>query len=153
MSQVKNKAIDLRNRKYSVEEFSEKFGTNPPQQGKHSRRLAIKCAMVEKSKSNPGYYKYMITISEKDGTIHKEPAYGRDMQSALSRLIRKERTFKIEKKFNTATIFLMWGVIMGWPLLILRGEMSPQHLLFSFATIGIIGVGIIWNYNYIHRGE
>ncbi len=90
---IKNKAIDLRNKKYSAKEFREKFGTSLPQQGKHSRRLAVKCTMVEKSKSNPGYYKYMITISEKDGTIHKEPAYGRDMQSALSRLIMKERTF------------------------------------------------------------
>jgi hypothetical protein len=75
------------------------------------------------------------------------------MQSALSRLIIKERTSKIEKKFNTFTIFLIWGVIMGWPLLILKGEMSPLHLLISFATIGLIGIGLILNHNYIHKGE
>ena len=54
------------------------------------RRRAIECKFVEKSKSSPGYLKYEITICEKDGTIHKEPAYGVDMQSAISRLLNKE---------------------------------------------------------------
>ena len=103
MSKMKNKAIDLRNRKYSDREFSEKFGIKPLKI-KSNRRRAIDCTMVEVSKTNPGYYKYVVTILEKDGKTYKEPAYGRDMQSALSRLIRKERTFKIEKKFNTVTV-------------------------------------------------
>ena len=34
----------------------------------------------------------MITIAEMDGTIHKQPAYGTDMQSALSRLLKQELT-------------------------------------------------------------
>mgnify|MGYP003146363592 CR=1 FL=1 len=117
------------------------------------RRRAIDCTMVKASSSNPNYFKYIVTILEGNGETYKEPVYGKDMQSALSRLIIKERTSKIEKKFNTLTIFLIWGVIMGWPLLILKGEMSPLHLLISFATIGIIGAGIIWNHNYIHKGE
>ena len=151
---MKDKAIDLRNRKYSDKEFSEKFGMKlMSAKIKSNRRRAIDCTMVESSKINPNYFKYIVTILEKDGKTYKEPAYGRDMQSALSRLIRKERTFKIEKNFNTTTIFLIWGVIMGWPLLILKGEMSPLHLLVSFATIGIIGVGLILNHNYIHKGE
>ncbi len=50
---IKNKAIDLRNKKYSAKEFREKFGTSLPQQGKHSRRLAVKCTMVEKKQVKP----------------------------------------------------------------------------------------------------
>ena len=46
---------------------------------KFKRRRAIECKFVEKSKTSPGYLKYEITICEKDGTIHKEPAYGVDM--------------------------------------------------------------------------
>ena len=53
---------------------------------KYSRRRAIDCKIVGKSRSNPGYCKYMITIAELDGTVHKQPAYGKDMQGALSRL-------------------------------------------------------------------
>ena len=59
---------------------------------KYTKRRAIECKIVGRSKSNPGYCKYMVTIAEMDGTVHKQPAYGKDMQGALSRLINKERT-------------------------------------------------------------
>ena len=54
---------------------------------KFKRRRAVKCEFVEKSKTSPGYLKYEVTICEKDGTIHKQPAYGVDMQSAIARLV------------------------------------------------------------------
>ena len=40
---------------------------------KFSRRRALECKFVEKSKKNPGYLKYEVTIGEKDGTVHTEP--------------------------------------------------------------------------------
>ena len=85
------------------------------------RRRAIECKFVEKSKSSPGYLKYEITICEKDGTIHKEPAYGVDMQSAISRLLNKERTVMVEKKLhkNPFLLFIAWVVLMVWPVLLL----------------------------------
>ena len=76
---------------------------------KYTKRRAIECKIVEKSKSNPGYIKYMVTIAEMDGTIHKQPAYGKDMQDALSRLINTERTLKIEKKLEKSPLlFFRW---------------------------------------------
>jgi len=73
------------------------------------RRRAIKCKFIEKSKSSPGYLKYEVTICEKDGTKHKQPAYGIDMQSAISRLVNQERTVKVEKKIynNPFAVFLL----------------------------------------------
>ena len=65
---------------------------------KFKRRRAIDCKFVEKSKTSPGYLKYEVTICEKDGTIHTEPAYGIDMQSAIARLVNQERTVSVEKK-------------------------------------------------------
>jgi len=84
---------------------------------KFNRRRALECKLVEKSKSNPGYLKYMVTIGEKDGTIHNQPAYGKDMQGALNRLLKKELTVKIERKLetNVGLIFLSWLVLMGAP--------------------------------------
>ena len=35
---------------------------------KFNRRRALECKFVEKSKKNPGYLKYTVTIGEKDGT-------------------------------------------------------------------------------------
>ena len=64
---------------------------------KYTKRRAIECKILGQSKSNPGYCKYMVTIAEMDGTIHKQPAYGKDMQGALSRLIIKKGLVRLNK--------------------------------------------------------
>jgi len=122
---------------------------------KYTRRRAIDCKLVERSKNNPGYCKYMITIAELDGTIHKQPAYGKDMQGALSRLMNTERTVKVEKKLenNTGIIFLSWLLIMGVPAIFWGGQNTPWMLVYTMGTIILVmGLAAIW-YNYIKRGE
>ena len=64
---------------------------------KSNRRKAIDCQLIEESKSNPGYFKYMVTIQESDGTINKQPAYGIDMQDAMKRLVRSENAEMVVK--------------------------------------------------------
>tara|TARA_R110002051_G_C8560995_1_gene474179 strand:- start:386 stop:784 length:399 start_codon:yes stop_codon:yes gene_type:complete len=117
------------------------------------RRRAIDCTMVEASQSNPNYFKYIVTILEGDGKTYKEPVYGKDMQSALSRLINKEITTKISNKMNTGVVLVLWLAIMCWPSLILQSEDSPLHLLLSFGVVGVSFAALVWWFNYIHRGE
>ena len=119
------------------------------------RRRAVDCKFVGKSKSNPGYLKYEITICEKDGTCHKQPAYGIDMQDAIGRLINKERTYKVEKNIQNYPfiVFLLWVAVMSWPALFGVASDTPHMLLYSFGgIIGLIGIGAWW-YHYIHKGE
>jgi len=119
---------------------------------KYNRRRALNCTLVEKSISHPEYFKYDVTIGEKDGTVHTEPAYGKDMQDALSRLINKERTVKVEKKIenNVLWILLIWAAIMGWPTLITDGG-SPMYILYMFiSVITMFGLAALW-YNYINK--
>lgn len=122
---------------------------------KFNRRRALECRLVEKSKNNPGYLKYMVTIGEKDGTKHTQPVYGVDMQDALSRLINKERTLKIEKKItgNPFLFFLGWMVVMGWPALISDVSNSPWFIVYGF--VGVIGLifAASWWWSYVHKGE
>lgn len=59
------------------------------------RRMAIKAEWERDSNSAPGFNKYFITIREVDGTVNRVPAYGRDMQDALSRLVKTERAEKL----------------------------------------------------------
>jgi hypothetical protein len=122
---------------------------------KYTRRRAIECKLVERSKSNPGYCKYMITIAELDGTVHKQPAYGKDMQGALSRLMNTERTVKVERKLenNTGLIFFAWLVIMGGPAIFFGTQNTPWVLVWTMGTIiGLMLVAGLW-YNYIRKGE
>ena len=117
------------------------------------RRRAIDCKFVEKSKTSPGYLKYEVTICEKDGTIHKQPAYGVDMQSAIARLVNQERTVKVEKQFhkNPFLLFIAWVVLMIWPILVGIASDSPHMLLYSFTGIAILTmIGGLW-YNYIDK--
>ena len=121
---------------------------------KYTRRRAVDCKLIERSKSNPGYCKYMITIAEMDGTIHKQPAYGKDMQGALSRLLNKELTVKVERKLETSTgfIFLAWLLVMGTPVMFIDTR-SPWFLAYVFGIVSIlVGVTATW-YNYIKKGD
>ena len=120
---------------------------------KYKRRRAIKCELVERSKNNPGYCKYMITIAELDGTVHKQPAYGKDMQGALSRLMNTERTVKIERKLetNTGLVFLSWLLLMGTSAIFLGTMNTPWMLVYTFGTIILVMiVAALW-YNYINK--
>ena len=97
----------------------------------------------------------MITIAELDGTVHKHPAYGKDMQGALSRLMNTERTVKVERKLenNTGLIFLSWLVIMGGPAIFFGTQNTPWMLVWTMGTIiGLMLVAGLW-YNYIRKGE
>ena len=122
-------------------------------QHKFNRRRALECKLVEKSKNNPVYLKYMVTIGEKDGTKHTQPVYGKDMQDALSRLINKERTVKVERKLesNTGLIFLSWLAFMTIPAMIFGTQNTPWMLAYTFGTIiMIMVVAALW-YNYINK--
>jgi|TARA_R110000796_G_scaffold185286_2_gene301840 hypothetical protein len=121
---------------------------------KYTKRRAIDCKLIRKSKSNPGYCKYLVTIAEMDGTIHKQPVYGKDMQGALSRLINKELTVKVERKLenNTGIIFLMWLMVMGTPAFF-ADHTSPWFLVYTFGSIAILAGIAGWWYTYIKKGD
>ena len=121
---------------------------------KFDRRRALDCKLIKKSDTYKGYYKYEVTIGEKDGTIHKQPAYGKDMQGALSRLLNKERTVKVERKLesNTGWIFLVWLVVMGTPAVLLDTH-TPWFLAYIFGAVVVLITALTWWYNYVNRGQ
>ena len=133
-----------------------KFFKKKPRKWKYDRRRAMKCVLLEKSTKHDGYCKYMVTIGEKDGTIHKQPAYGTDMQDALSRLINTERTVKIEKKMekNPLIFFLIWMLVMAVPVL-WHGELAytPWFILYMFGTFTAMFLFAgLWQ-NYLDKGK
>ena len=122
---------------------------------KYNRRRAIECKIVEKSKSNPGYLKYMVTIAEMDGTIHKQPCYGKDMQDALSRLINTERSTRVEKKMerNPFIFFLLWMSIMIVPVLLADYHNTPWFILYLFGAFTALFMLAGWWQSYLDKGK
>ena len=129
---------------------------NMKRKHKYDRRRAIDCKLERRSQSNPGYCKYIVTICEKDGTVHKEPAYGKDMQDALSRLMNIERTVKIERKMekNPFIFFVVWMSVMAAPVFI-HGDITytPWFILYMFVSFVLLFLGMgLWQ-NYIDKGK
>lgn len=121
---------------------------------KYDRRRAIDCKLLKKSSSHKGYCKYVVTIAELDGTIHKEPVYGKDMQDALSRLMKRELTVKVERKLekNVGFIFLTWLLVMGAPAIV-TDTSSPWFLLYTFGSISLAMVIASWWYKHVYKGD
>jgi hypothetical protein len=75
------------------------------------------------------------------------------MQDALSRLINKEITNKVERKLEASTglIFLSWLVLMGAPAIFFGAQNTPYYLAATFGSIIMITVVATLWYNYINK--
>jgi hypothetical protein len=119
-----------------------------------NKRRAVDCKLVEASETSPGYFKYIVTIKEKDGNTHEVPCYGHDMQDAIRRLISVERA---EKIVNVVSKGPEWIIIMIWfSLLGLPPILSNIYNNQDIATYGIIGifvsiVSLTWYYHRISK--
>ena len=104
-----------------------------------NRRRAIHCELLEPSKTSPGYYKYQIKIRELDGSEHVVPAYGKDMQDAIERLLWNERVESVMEKKATVPII----VILGLAIVFLFGALSFVKDKPIFILIGILIIILI----------
>ena len=85
----------------------------------NKRRKAIDCKLIDESSSNPGFFKYMVTIEDVDGTITKQPAYGVDMQDAIKRLVRSENAdmvVKVVEKKQQFFLMALFAICIVIPL-------------------------------------
>tara|TARA_R110002050_G_scaffold191969_2_gene326825 strand:- start:501 stop:884 length:384 start_codon:yes stop_codon:yes gene_type:complete len=122
---------------------------------KYLRRRAVDCKIIRKSRSNPGYFKYMVTVAEMDGTTSQHPVYGKDMQNALSRLMNQQRTEVIENKMtrNPFIFFMIWLTFMAAPMLLTGHEPNQWYVVYMFIGMAIfISVGVYWS-NYLDKGK
>jgi hypothetical protein len=85
---------------------------------KPTRRKAIACTLGKASESNPGYFKYVVTIQESNGSIVEQPAYGVDMQDAISRLVWNERTEKVTKVTNKPNTLNLIAILVALVLVV-----------------------------------
>jgi hypothetical protein len=117
-----------------------------------SRRKAVKAELLRESVDHPGYYKYKVTIQELDGTVHDVPAYGKDMQDAIERLVWTERIDKVTSAKGIMPVFaalLLAIVATGGMIGVIRN--NPLWVLGGLAVAGIS----LWISNmvtnYLHK--
>jgi hypothetical protein len=84
---------------------------------KKNKKKAIHAEYRKTSESFPEWLKYEVTILSEDGKISKVPAYGKDLQDALSRVVHDEKVEKVSKttkRIPDLVWVLMWfGYMLG----------------------------------------
>ena len=117
------------------------------------RRKAIDCKLIGPSSSSPGYFKYEVTIEEESGKIHKEPAYGLDMQDAISRLVWTERVEKVNPKANIILIICAWSTSIIVPSIIATKTEDPIWILVAFVLASLLTFLTVQIEKYFNRGK
>ena len=117
------------------------------------RRKAIDCKMIGPSSSSPGYFKYEVTIEEESGKIHKEPAYGLDMQDAISRLVWTERVEKVNPKANIIIVICAWLTSIIVPSIIATKTENPIWILVAFVLASLLTFLTVQFEKYFNRGK
>lgn len=109
--------------------------------------------MIGPSSSSPGYFKYEVTIEEESGKIHKEPAYGLDMQDAISRLVWTERVEKVNPKANIIIIICAWLTSIIVPSIIATKTENPIWILVAFVLASLLTFLTVQVEKYFNRGK
>lgn len=113
------------------------------------RRKAIDCKLVEESKTSPGYFKYVITIQEKDGTVHSVPAYGIDMQDAIKRLLKVESSERINKIYvNKIEPITLAIISFSWIASVIFAAVTNDYRYAFYGVISMFGIVTVIS---IHR--
>ena len=81
------------------------------------KRKAIHASLRKESQTFDGWLKYEVVIQNEDGTEETVPAYGKDLQDALSRVVHDERVEKLEKRTKRIPdiiwVLLWFGYVLG----------------------------------------
>jgi hypothetical protein len=112
------------------------------------RRKAIEGKLIGESKTSPGYFKYQFTILEVDGTTHEVPAYGKDMEDALERLVWVERTEK--KPYNIMVISALLTIIVV-PSIIAAMTSNPIWVLGALGLATLYGIVMVRVDKYFNK--
>lgn len=93
------------------------------------------------SESFPKWMKYEIELINEDGSKETIPAYGKDLQDALSRVVREKKVKTIEKhteKVPMAVWLMLWFMYMG--ILVIGYYETSNHWIFVGGLLGMMGV-------------
>ena len=81
------------------------------------KQKVINVTYRKDSQTFPKWMKYEVEILHEDGTTQLIPAYGKDLQDALSRVVHDDRVEKVEERVkripDLVWAILWFGYILG----------------------------------------
>ena len=113
------------------------------------KRKVLNVTYRKDSDTFSDWMKYEIEIMNEDGSKEKIPAYGKDLQDALSRVVHDAKVERLEERTkripDLVWIVLWFGYILGWTML--TYEVSDYRKfdgLFFIGGIALITGITIW---------
>jgi len=113
------------------------------------KQKVINVTYRKDSKTFPDWLKYEVELLNEDGSTSKIPAYGKDLQDALSRVVHDQKVEKIEKQAkripDIVWVLLWFGYMLGWTML--TYEVSPYDKfdgLFFIGGMALITGVTVW---------
>ena len=111
---------------------------------KSNKRKAIDCKLVKESSTYEGYFKYIVTVEDVDGSISKHPSYGKDMQDAIRRLVRSEHADKVVKVVEKKQHFFVFGLFALCILIPLLGGVFNQENISVWLVLPLITIMVVF---------
>jgi hypothetical protein len=108
-----------------------------------AKRKAIHAELRKESKTFEGWLKYEITIANPDGSTESVPAYGKDLQDALSRVVHDEKVQKITPTINKIPVpvwVILWFVGIGLFTIEIMSHSQALGEWVGFIVIGAVGI-------------
>ena len=78
------------------------------------RQKVLKVEARKQSSTFPKWMKYEVTLLNEDGTTELIPAYGKDLQDALSRVVHDDKVDKIEPTIRRIPSAVWVGLWFGY---------------------------------------
>jgi len=119
------------------------------------KRRAINATLRKESQTFEGWLKYEVEIQNPDGTTELVPAYGKDLQDALSRVVHDEKVVKLEQRAkripDIVWVALWFGYILGWTLLTYEVSAEKFEGIFFVSGIALVSAATVWAKTWFRR--
>jgi hypothetical protein len=117
------------------------------------RKKVIGVEYRKESESFPEWMKYEVTILNENGTTEKVPAYGKDLQDALSRVVHDYRIKKIGEKTKKIPdiiwVFLWFGYVFSiFELSYFFSGDSQFNGMFFIGGLVVLTLIVLWAKNW-----
>lgn len=114
---------------------------------KKVKAKAIYAKLRHESNTFDGYLKYEVTIKNPDGSTEIVPAYGKDLQDALSRVVHDEKVMKVKPildKIPPVVWMLLWFIFIGvYTFQIQKSQIVSQEWAGIVYITGVMGLTVM----------
>ena len=105
---------------------------------KKRKKIAINAELRKESESFDGWFKYEVTIKNEDGKTQVVPAYGKDLQDALTRTVNHDKIEKVEKKLKSLPYWFTIGLYTSY-----MAAMAYTSIKLSQSWPVLVGMGFL----------